>query len=88
LDQKIALDQLKIEKAKISARNNIYIGKYLTDDEYMDKVFIKDYDVKEERVVLSQREREKVDQMETLKSQVYALYLDINAKDMSQKLLE
>lgn len=88
MDQKIALDQLKIEKAKISARNNIYIGKYLTDDEYMDKVFIKDYDVKEERVVLSQREREKVDQMETLKSQVYALYLDINAKDMSQKLLE
>lgn len=88
LDQKIALDQLKIDKAKISSDNNIYIGKYLTDDEYIEKVFIRDYDVKEKRVILEQRKREKEDTIESLKSDVYALYLDINAKDMSLKLLE
>ena len=87
LDEKIALDELRIEKARISAKNNIYIGKYLTDDEYMEKVFIRDYDVEEKKVALEQRKREKEDKMKSLRSDVYSKYLDLNAKDMSKKLL-
>lgn len=87
LDEKIELDELRLEKARISAKNNIYIGKYLTDDEYMDKVLIRDYDVEEKKVIIEQRKRAKEDKLESLRSEVYAKYLDLNAKDMSKKLL-
>ena len=87
LDEKIALDELRLEKARISAKNNLYIGKYLTADEYMDKVLIRDYNVQEIKVEIQQRKRAKEDKMKSLRSKVYSKYLDLNGKGMSKRVL-